>query len=101
MSRLTKAMQGFLFDLRQRSERIKRGGRLDSIEFSPVADNKFTVTVKWTSASQGPQQYVRLFTVETVFKNAGTGRMIPADRPCNVANKFIKEIQRQQGRRGR
>ena len=90
-----------MFDLKQRSDRIKRGARLDSLEFSPVLDGRFTVTARWVSSSKGKQEYTRVFTIDTAFNYAGTGRMVPKERPCSVATKLIKEIQRQQGRRRR
>lgn len=97
MNRTAHAMQGFLWELKNRSARIKRAGRLDSLEFSPIVDGQFTVTAQWSIKGGKTEQHVKLYTPDVAFRAIGTGKMVPRDRPCNMVTKFIMEIQRQQG----
>lgn len=80
-------MQALLSELKRREAKIKRVAYLTAVKFSPVTDNRFSVTGYWTLKGGG--EHSMEFTPEMVFLPSGKHLK---KTPCKFADDVIREI---------
>lgn len=90
MFTVTAGMQSLLLALKNRAPRMQRSAYLLSVKFSPVVDNKFTVTGYW--AGKKPGSHAKTYRPEDVFMRNALGDYRYTMSPCMFANQFIREV---------
>lgn len=92
MTQLQRIMQGLLSELRKRETKIRRVAYLTAVKFSPVVDNRFSVTGYWI-INGGGEHTVRFSPEDTLIPSGKSLKKTP----CKFADDVIRGILNARG----